>query len=417
MDWQSLLALLKLLLVFSVILFALRKKIGIGIVLLLATAALAILFWVQPVELRKGLGDALLSTQFVSLTAILVLVSILGALLKQLGFLQKLAEACDQLIGGKRTAVVLLPSLVGSMPMPGGSQLSAPLVDKVLDQPRYSPLFRCVSNYWFRHMVEFSWPIYPGLVLTEAVTGVPVAWIAFLQLPLTIFMLGIGYVLYVRRIEKSVSVSVKSQFVTVVRIVSALWPVAVALVLYGLVDIDLSLSLLLAVVLVIVVYRPGTAKLKPSLRAGLSLDMLLLVVGILSFQTVLRLSHSIDAIPIVAESLRLPGEVVIFAVCFTIGLLTSMSAAVVGLGYTLLGGLLYTPELRLDRVMFGYLCGFTGMLLSPTHLCTLLTTQYFGVSVTSFFRALILPVSLLFLLGLGLYLTPWGALVFGYATR
>lgn len=369
----------------------------------------ALLYQVPFRDLLHGYGHLLLSDRFLSLTALVVFVTVIGHLLQNLGYLDRLAASCRRLPGGSRTAVVTLPPLVGLMPMPGGSLLSAPLVNSVLADPRYTPHFKCAINYWFRHVVEFAWPVYAGLILTEAITGLPISRVALLQLPLTIIMLSIGLIVFARKVpsESRDSTEIRGPLLG---IAGSIWPVVAAILLYGVVGLELSLATLAALALLVGVARPPRRILGKAFRAGLSLKLVILVLGVLSFQMALEMSGAVQSIPKAAEIYGLPDELIIFLVCFSIGLLTGMVSAYVGLGYTLLAGMLYQPVIQPGHILLAALSGYLGMMFSPAHLCLVLTNEYFGSSLGRVYRILALPFIVLGVLGFLLYLTPYSDL-------
>jgi len=152
----------KLALVFIGIIIAIRLKLFVGYTLFVAGLILAFLYRIGIPDILIAFKTLLFSERFLSLYGIIILITFLGRLLKEIGYLNKLVSASRELIGGARTASALLPALVGLMPMPGGALLSAPLVDEVLPKNKYPPEFMTIVNYWSRHVVEFCWPVYPG---------------------------------------------------------------------------------------------------------------------------------------------------------------------------------------------------------------------------------------------------------------
>ncbi len=400
---------LKLILILVAIVVALRRRLSVGITLFGAGLLTALLFAVPISDLLDGYWVLIKSERFIFLTALVVFVTILGNLLKDLGFLDRLAESCRGLYGGSRTAVSTMPGLVGLMPMPGGSLLSAPLVNSVLQEEKYTPHFKCAVNYWFRHLVEFSWPIYAGLVLTEAITGMPIGQVSFLQFPLTVFTFLIGLVFFIRKIDNT-SEGRPALFRPLLGIAKTIWPVVSAILIHAIFGIDLMIAIVISIVALAIVARPPKKVLLKSIRQGFSVSLVFLIFGILSFQTVLELSGSIESISNLATAHSLPPVLVIFIVMFTIGVLTGMVSAYVGLGYTLLAGLLYQPEIQPGYIMLAYLFGFIGMILSPSHLCLILTNNYFGSDLGSVLKILLLPLIVLGLCGYLLYLSGWATL-------
>ncbi|MFQ6007446.1 MAG: DUF401 family protein [Candidatus Zixiibacteriota bacterium] len=397
---------LKLIAVLAVIMLALRKKLSVGITLFGAGIITALLHQVDLTSLLKEYRDLLTSKRFISLTSVIILITSLGQLLKELRFLDKLSDVCKSLYGGNKTATTILPPLVGLMPMPGGSLLSAPLVGNVLKNGKYTPEFKTASNYWFRHIVEFSWPVYPGLILTEAITGLPIGSVALMQLPLSILMVIIGLIFFIRKVDNDQTVK-PQVWKPLIGILTTIWPIALAIAIYAVFKIELAWAVLMSLLVLVGIARPSKTSLVIALKRGLSYKLVLLVFGTLSFQTALELSDAISSIPKLSMQLNLPSEIVIVMVCFAIGILTGMVSAFVALGYSLLAGFLYRPEIVPSHILLAYLSGFVGIMLSPTHLCLILTNDYFQSNLLKVYRELIVPFGILAVLGLLVYFSPW----------
>jgi integral membrane protein (TIGR00529 family) len=400
---------LKLAFVFAAIVIALRKKVPVSVTLFSAGLLTALLFLVSPGDLLDGYWRLVTSNRFISLTSIIILITILGSLLRELGTLAKLSEACRDLYGGKRTAAAVVPPLIGLMPMPGGALLSAPLVDSVLNEPQYPAHLKCAVNYWSRHVVEHFMPIYPGIILSEAVTGMPALHLALMQSPLAIVMATLGFIFMLRRIAPSTGKRGELKR-PLIGIVQSLWPIILAILLYGLLRLDLWLAVLISLFLLIIFARPNRRMIGRSFKTGLTYKLIFLVFGILSFQTALEISGAIASIQRLSVEYGFPEELIIISVGFTAGLLTGMYAAFVALAYSLLAGFLYQPEINSANIFLAYLSGYLGMMLSPTHLCLVLTNEYFRSNLLSVYKILIWPAILLGLAGYLIYLSPWPAL-------
>lgn len=401
--------LLRLLLILAVIVASLRFKAPVGPVLFGAGLLTSILFGGSLELLAGEYWELLRSARFIELTLVIMLITALGALLKELQFLDRLTRACRDLAGGRRTAAGFLPALVGLMPMPGGSLLSAPLVEEVMDDPACTADYKLVTNYWHRHAVEFFWPLYPGIIFTQAITGMPLIDVAFLQLPLGVAMIVIGIFAFLRRIPNPPA-GRSHTFRAIGQIVVTVWPILLAIALFGLARVNLPLSVALAIVALLAATRPHWRRIVEPIRKGFSLRLVLMVFGILSFQAALDATGAIASIPGLADRYSLPTPVVIFAVCFLAGLLTGMVAAFVALGYVLLAGFLYQPVLVPANIMLAFLAGYLGMMFSPTHVCLIVTSEYFRVDLLPVYRRMFLPGLVLLAFGVLLYVSPWPAL-------
>ncbi len=398
----------KLALVFVGIVIAIRLKLFVGYTLFIAGLILAALYRMGIPDILSAAKELLVSDRFLSLYGIIILITFLGRLLKEIGYLNKLVLASKELIGGARTAAALLPALVGLMPMPGGALLSAPLVNEVLPKNKYPAEFMTIVNYWSRHVVEFCWPVYPGLILSASLISTSVGTISLLQMPLTLIMIPIGIIFFIRRIKEKGEgrgVIIKP----FIKIMGAVWPIILAITISAIFSLDLLWSVLISLIALIILERPALSQFIPVAREAFAPRLLALVFGILSFQQMLELTGSVSSIPRLTIDLGFPPAVVIFALTFTVGLLTGMVSAFIGLSYPLLAGYLYKPDINLGNIFFAFLSGYLGMILSPTHFCLVLTNEYFKSNLGKVYRRLSIPILLLFLGGLILYLTgyPW----------
>ncbi|MEA1981736.1 MAG: DUF401 family protein [candidate division Zixibacteria bacterium] len=402
-------AALKLLFIFILIMLAIRKKISVGITLTGAGLIMAVLFQISFKSLMIGYYDLIKSHTFITLTLVVIFITYMGSLLKELGFLEKLSTAVQGLPGGNKTAVALLPPMIGMMPMPGGSLLSAPLVDNVLKKGNYTPEHKLLANYWFRHVAEFFWPLYSGMILTEAITGLPMYKVSLMQFPLSVSMAIIGYYFFIRKIKNNNSNNSNnfSLLTSIWNMFKSVWAILLAISLYAILKVDLSISVLIAIILLMLIARPSKEAIIISLKKSLSLKLIMLLFGVLSFQMIIELSRAVEFIPALATTYNLPEIIIVFLVTFTIGILTGMVSAYVGLGYAILAGFLYQPELNSGLIMIAYMSGFVGVMLSPSHLCLILTNEYFGSDLMKVFRRLVPIVSLLIIAGLILYFSPW----------
>jgi integral membrane protein (TIGR00529 family) len=399
---------IKLALIFLGIVIAIQRKLFIGYILLVAGLATAIIYETQPTEILFGYGEMLKSSNFLRILGIILMITFLGKILKDIGYLDRLVWASHGLIGGARAAVALLPLAVGLMPMPGGALLSAPLVGRILAKDKFSPELATSINYWSRHIIEFWWPIYPGVILAAAITGLPIKEMALMQFPLTLVMAPIGYFFMIRKVN--IESEGHAQLLTpMYNILRGIWPIILAIGLYALLPIDLLTAIAIAIILLIIIERPGISILGPAVKKALAPKMLVLVFGIMSFQKMLEISGAVGQIPSVSAQLGLPSGAVIFTVAFVSGLLTGMLAGLVGLSFPILAGFLYQPELNLNNIFFAFISGYVGMMLSPTHFCLILTNEYFKSNLAGVYKILIIPLFLLFLVGFLLYLTayPW----------
>ena len=57
---------------------------------------------------------------------------------------------------------------------------------------------KVVINYWFRHVWEMAWPLYPGIILTVALADIPISALISRSWPGVVAMFAIGWFFFLR---------------------------------------------------------------------------------------------------------------------------------------------------------------------------------------------------------------------------
>jgi hypothetical protein len=77
---------------------------------------------------------------------------------------------------------------------------------------------------------------------------------------------------------------------------------------------------------------------------------------------------------------------------FLAGILTGITVGFVGVSFPILLALLETGGYDISHIVLAYGMGFVGVLLSPVHLCLLVTKDYFKAKFDKVYRSLLIPV-------------------------
>jgi uncharacterized protein len=401
-------SILKLVLILIVIGIGIRRKIFVGYLLCLAGMVTPFLFGLGIPEMTESFWGTLKSSEMWRLFAAFVIVTVLGHLLKRIGSFERLTGAAQELAGGRKTAVAVLPAAVGLMPMPGGALLSAPLVAEVLKDEEHSPAFLAAANFWFRHVMEFFWPLYPGVMLTAGIVGISVQKFSSIGVIMTAAMIGAGYLVFLRQIKNH---SRRSRtFSALGRITYSLWPLLLAVGLALGIGIDIVYALLAAILVTLIFNRGSLGFLWPVIRETVTLRLFFMVFGAMVFKDMLEASGAVQEIPAEVANLGIPAAIIISLVTFLVGLMSGLTAAYVGLSFPIFAGFLYNPDINYGNIFLAYFSGYLGVLLSPTHFCLLLSTEHFKTDLGKVYKAMAPAVGLLALAGVVLYLLgyPWG---------
>jgi integral membrane protein (TIGR00529 family) len=305
--------------------------------------------------------------------------------------------------------------MIGLLPMPGGAIFSAPMIEASVRGTKLTPAQKSASNYWFRHIWEYWLPLYPGVLLALSLSGVPAARYILIQMPMTLVALLGGWLVILRRIhfEKDIEREWSRRRLTtflgellpiliVVLTVIVLAPVGERLAGRFAPDSKLLKQFGVAVGIVAgavwLIRRRGlTARTIWSLTWSKNVGvMLFLVLGIVVFQGVFRKSGAVEAVHAQFEQSGVPLIAVISIVPFLCGLLIGIAVGFVGSSYPIIVALLagMSAGENLPYYFLAYNMGYIGMMLSPVHICLILTNQYFKSSLARVYAYLI-PLALI----------------------
>jgi len=111
----------------------------------------------------------------------------------------------------------------------------------------------------------------------------------------------------------------------------------------------------------------------------------LLVFGIYMLRGMFDRTNVTGSMPGLLAGIGVPSVIVIFVVPFIVGLLTGYNVAAVSTAFPALVALLPTG----GHVLIAYCGAFFGVLLSPVHLCLILTKDYFKAHLGSIYRVIV----------------------------
>jgi len=141
-------------------------------------------------------------------------------------------------------------------------------------------------------------------------------------------------------------------------------------------------------------------------RATFQPSMILLVYGVLAFGHMLDAYGAARELPRVFAEWGVPSLVLLFAVPLVVGLLTGYMPAAVGICFPVLVPLIVDataagPAIHYGRMAFAYAGGLFGVLLSPVHLCLVLSREYFKADLGLVYRGLFRMMAFLAVVALG----------------
>jgi hypothetical protein len=155
----------------------------------------------------------------------------------------------------------------------------------------------------------------------------------------------------------------------------------------------------MAIVLIalFIIYRYNLKEMAAALKDSISINYLLMVVGIMIFKTTLDKSGALPALSETFSSSGLPLGIILFALPFIVGILTGITVAFVGVTFPLIYLMLQENGFSIGLMAFAFAGGYIGVLLSPVHMCLVLTKEYFKAEWIGIYKLIAIPSLIVFI--------------------
>ncbi|MCX7918955.1 MAG: DUF401 family protein [bacterium] len=384
------------------IIILVRVKCDLGIALLIGTAVLGMSVTFSFFKTGLAIWQSIIDKDTLYLIAVILLIQFFGDLLEKLGYLDRFVSGLKKLFVDNRLILAIIPAVGGLLPMPGGAMLTAPMVDTVAQNTNLTPEQKTFYNYWFRHVWEYILPLYPGVILSSVIFKVPVRQIIYSLFPLTLSAIttGLVYIYATSHAGKNIVSTERERLVSIKSILQGVWPILVIVSSVLIFKADLFTTLLLILPLVTLINHVGPKLAWETARETVSYSTITLVFGVMAFKWMLEVTEIVSIIPEFLSQLNFIPPAIIFLVPFIIGLITGVTQAFVGVAFPVVLPFMLTPELNMNYVMLGYAGGFIGVLLSPVHLCLILTNEYFNADLFKTYRQMLIPIIIVTLIAI-----------------
>jgi len=387
--------LLKTTFVLIVIVILLRRKVSMAAVMPIGAVLLGIIYLTPPLAFIKATISAVFAPKSLEMTLTLVLTMVMEHILRTTGMLRRMVSSLSAALPDRRVVMAAMPAMIGLLPSPGGAVFSAPMVNEAAGGFSLKAEQKAMINYWYRHIWEYVSPLYPGIILAAGITGLSTQALFIANLPFAVSVVGWGAIFCFRGIVRQQTPPAPAgrgrEFAIFLAMVS---PILLALLLVILFRVSPALALGGAVLALYLVHRYTPGMIMTNLRESVSGKALFLVIGIMIFQEVLQVTGALDGISAFFATSGLPVTLILVLIPFIAGVMTGLTVGYVGITFPLLLPLMggANPSPGLVALAFG--AGFGGVMLSPVHLCYVLTCEYFEADIAKVYHRLFVPSAL-----------------------
>ncbi len=330
------------------------------------------LFRFDPAAMGMSFIEPLKDLSFYKLIITVFLIYLFSASLGDSGDAEKFAKSSRSLFDD-RTAMAFMPLLIGFLPMPGGAMFTAPIVKIIGDEQNYDNEYMMITNYWFRHSVEFFWPVYPAMFLLCSLSEENIATFSLNLFPVFLAAVIIGWLFIngfkMPKIRKTDTKSMKG-----------FW-IIIFIILTGVMILGFKIEGYLALSINVGAYFIIRRKyLFSSLKSAFKkYDVFFLLFLFFVYKNFLT---SVNLTTDIANDLNSIGfnlTLLTFILPLLLGMATGITQSAVGIAAPLLLSMgANTPWL--------YFSAVAGVLLSPVHLCVVLTGKYYSADLSNMYR-------------------------------
>ncbi len=398
------------------VIVALRKKVPIGPAILAGGLFIWALTKPEPGLLLDAAKQTLTMPRTYDLLFALYFVVCLEIELRKSGCLKGMVSYLNHLIHSTKVTLAVMPGFLGLLPSVGGARFSAPIVENASKGMTISPEQKSIVNLWFRHIFEYSSPIVPGMILACSIVGIGVGELIVHLAWVTILMFVLGWILFVRPMKFTDLRAVNKEQKEAIDLahcrtdfwLSILPVVAVfCLMVFGGVGAAVSMGAIAVLMVPLLMFMNRGVPVMDIFAGALEWKLIRDVTCILLFIQVLDVTGVLSQIVTSFRTAPLPTPVIIAGLSFLIGFLTGMSQGHVAIVMPIVAML--APAGSLDLAGVALVFGVGGQMVTPTHVCLIVTLDYFK---SDFFKTLnpiiVAEVILLAIFSLYTYLT-WAA--------
>lgn len=300
--------------------------------------------------------------------------------LRKSGSLHGMVVTLRNIFSSNKVTLAFMPAFLGLLPSLGGARFSAPIVQEASEGIAVDDEQKSAINLWFRHIFEFSNPLMPGVILACGIANVSigdlidqVGWVTILC-----FVLGWIFLIIPLKItdpEKATNTQ-HDRTIDWKSLVLAFGPIVTSFLLIVAFNVQAALALGLVVVAFIPLYfwfkRP--ISVKSVFTESLDKKLFFNVVCILYFIQLLTVIGTLDEIVSVFNNSSLPQAVIIACLSFIFGVMTGMGQGYIAIVMPIVA-LMAPGNIVLVGIAMVY--GMAGQMVTPTHLCILVTVEYF----------------------------------------
>ena len=400
---------------FAIIVILIRLKFNFGLSLMLGSLIMGIfsLQTIELIEIPKAFVEASIYsfkegqivTETIELALLLTLIFVLAKCMQETGAITKLIDSLRTFFsrGGILGAI---PAVYGLMPVPGGALFSAPLIEKEGEKYRLDKNQKNFLNVWFRHIWFPIYPISSAMILicSEKFSNINIYTLIVANVPAFVASIVIGGIFlkyFIRKTTKVTSPPEKNYNGLIY-----LLPPTIPLVFYAALYFvgfprvrSFLIGVLFSILLLYYLIKMDRKNYVNIIKKSLSWNLALAIFGIMIFREMFLVSEANILIANIMSGFSFPALIMIILIPLILGLLTGYNLGAVALSYPLVQPFFeFTGISLIGITSIIFISSLAGYLISPIHLCNVLSSNYLKTDTTRMYKMYIPAVFFLLLI-------------------
>lgn len=373
---------------FAMIPFLIKKRMKLSNTIFLVTIIISVLSGIGIDGLAKTVFKIFTSANSLDTIITVGMVGMLGGLMKHYGILDGIVTTMLKVISNKKIVMMLIPSMIGVLVVPGGAVLSAPFINNLGEEMGIDPPKRAAINLIFRHISMFLLPFSTVLLFVKAsIPEINIYKVIAFSLPFIAGVMIIAYYLYLRGSGNGKEIKSTGIGKNIIKLLVLTLPIYISVVINVVTGLPFFISMIGSV---IAVYFLGSKeKFMASVAKSFNLNTVLMVLSILILKDViLQLDGMLSIVEGVLSGI---GSGIGIMVVFTIvsiffGYITGYPTSALAITLPLLSMMDMSANALHIYVYFLLVASFAGYFYSPLHLCQVLTLGEMKVGTLELYK-------------------------------
>jgi len=363
------------------------KRVNLGVTLT-STAVLLALLSLGWQEIPGVIFETTVNRLTISLVIATFGIMLLSQLYKETKVIDDLSESISRIVRNSKLIVSTLPAIIGLLPVAGGALMSAPLVEAEADELGLEADKKTYVNVWFRHTVLPVYPMSQTLILIAFLTGLTVTSIVIRQIPVVISMVIAGYFIGLWRTpttdtKENSKISLGSELKRFIVTFSPILATIIAVIGFG---FDVSISAFIGVAILLIIAKPNLKIFTKPFKNWTIYGITLAAYGAFFLRNVVEKIGISEIFGTFVANGNVNVILLLTVIPAVLGFFIGSPLGGVAISFSILTGVIsFTPE----SVALLYVSTYLGYVISPIHLCLVLTADYFKCPMGKLYKYLI----------------------------